>query len=212
MKTVYVLEDPQVWKQLLLAQSNQYGYGLPGYGGIPHQRGTGLPGYSGYPRQRGSGLGSFFRGLFRMAMPVIKRAAKAFGKEALKTGVSVLADVARGQDVLPSLETHGREAVATLADKTLNYLKRPAEENQEGGGSAKRARRSPQKKRKAPARKRKAAKKKPNKKPAAQKQRKRSPKRKQGPKRKRTQRRKPIKAAKRKQNQSVQDIFGNVSA
>jgi hypothetical protein len=79
-----------------------------------------------------------------MAMPVIKRAAKAVGKQALKTGVSVLADVARGGDALPSLETHGREAVATLADQTLNYLnnKHPSTE-QQGGGFAKRRRRSP---------------------------------------------------------------------
>jgi len=131
-----VLDSPSVWKHMLLASADQQGGSLHGFSGnFYHQRGAGLPGYGGNPYQRGGGLGSFFRGLFRMAMPVIKKAAKAVGKQALKTGVSVLADVARGQEVLPSLETHGREAVATLADKTLTYLnKRPAEQEGAGGG------------------------------------------------------------------------------
>ena len=183
MRVPYVLEDSQTWKHLLLSQSRlQYGAGLPGYGGIPHQRGTGLPGYGGYARQRGAGLGSFFRGLFRMAMPVIKRAAKAVGKQALKTGVSVLADVARGGDALPSLETHGREAVATLADQTLNYLNKHPSTEQQGGGSSKRRRRSASRKTSGSSRNKK---KRPK------------PRRRRRLKRKRTKR-KPIKGRRRK--------------
>jgi hypothetical protein len=56
------------------------------------QTGHGLPIFVGMPHQRGAGIGSFFRNLFRMAVPVLKRAAKAVGKQAVATGASVLAD------------------------------------------------------------------------------------------------------------------------
>jgi hypothetical protein len=119
-----------------------------------------------------------------MAMPVIKRAAKAVGKQALKTGVSVLADVARGGDALPSLETHGREAVATLADQTLNYLNKHPSTEQQGGGFAKRRRRSPTVSRKT-SRSRRNKRKKPK------------PRKRRRLKRKRTKR-KPIKGLRRR--------------
>lgn len=119
MRTVYIPETPEFWCEFLLAHSDQYGGNLPGF--------------SGSRFQRGRGLGSFFRGLFRMAVPVLKKAAKAVGKEALKTGVGVLSDVARGGDALQSLETHGREAVAVLADKAQKHIK-----EQSGGALGKR--------------------------------------------------------------------------
>jgi hypothetical protein len=65
---------------------------------------------------------------------LLKRAAKAVGKEALRTGVGVLGDVARGGEFLPSLETHGREAVSNLADKAKDYLAT----NQSGSGRGRR--------------------------------------------------------------------------
>ena len=59
--------------------------------------GGAIPGFVGQPYQRGAGIGSFFRSIFRMAAPVLKRAAKAVGKQALKTGASIVADVAKGE-------------------------------------------------------------------------------------------------------------------
>lgn len=81
-----------------------------------------LSGYQGLPYQRGGGIGSFFRGLFKMAVPLFKKAAKSVGKQALKTGAAVVADVARGQDILPSLKEHGLEGAAALADKAKIFM------------------------------------------------------------------------------------------
>jgi hypothetical protein len=79
-----------------------------------------------------------------MAAPVLKRAAKAVGKQALRTGADVVADIARGGDLAPSLQAHGREALATLAEKTSKRLKEAknlsdlAVEDQHGSGLGKR--------------------------------------------------------------------------
>lgn len=48
--------------------------------------------YSGSPYQKGYGLGSFLKGLFRLAAPLVKGAAKAVGKQALIAGTNVMSD------------------------------------------------------------------------------------------------------------------------
>ena len=99
------------------------------------QYGAGVSGFSGMPYQRGAGLGSFFMGLFRRAIPLLKSAAKAAGKQALSTAATVVGDVARGQDVGESVKSRSREGVAELADKASNYFKGPGgSSNQEGSG------------------------------------------------------------------------------
>ena len=108
------------------------------------QVGGAIPGFVGQPYQRGAGIGSFFRSIFRMAAPVLKRAAKAVGKQALKTGASIIADVAKGGDFLPALEQHGKEAVANLAEKASKRINEAKSlndlgvEDQEGGSLGKR--------------------------------------------------------------------------
>jgi hypothetical protein len=177
MRVVYAPESPQAWEAIFLSKSI-----------VPNgQRGGRLPGYGGNPYQRGAGIGSFFRGLFRAAVPLLKRAAKAVGKEALRTGVGVLGDVARGGEFLPSLETHGREAVSNLADKAKDYL---ATTNQTGGSRGRRRRDTGRKKARKPKQKRR-----------------------QAVKRTGGKRRKPIKARKTKRRKSAGgggDIFDNV--
>ena len=42
--------------------------------------------------QRGNAIGSFFRGLFHFVKPLLYLGAKAFGKEALKTGSNIITD------------------------------------------------------------------------------------------------------------------------
>ncbi len=119
MRILYTPNSSHEWQDLLV-------FGT--------QRGGAFVGYRGNPYQRGAGLGSFFRGLFKAAVPLIKRAAKAVGKQALKTGVGVLGDVARGGEFLPSLELHGKEAVSSLADKAKAYLE-SGQDAQVGGGT-----------------------------------------------------------------------------
>jgi len=60
------------------------------------QSGSGGPVYQGSQGQRGHGLGSMLSGLFRSAMPMIKRGLSFFGKHALKTGLDVANDVVAG--------------------------------------------------------------------------------------------------------------------
>jgi hypothetical protein len=55
-----------------------------------HQAGKGYPVFAGRRYQRGHGLGSIFGGLFKAAMPLLKKGAKTLEREALKTGSLVL--------------------------------------------------------------------------------------------------------------------------
>ena len=70
----------------------------------------GLPVFSGAPYQRGHGLGSLFRGLAKMAIPLLKKGAKRLGKEALSTGLAIGSDVMQGKNVKQAAKTRGREA------------------------------------------------------------------------------------------------------
>ena len=41
----------------------------------------------------GNGIGSFFRGLFRFVKPLLYSGANAVGKEAFKTGFTIITDI-----------------------------------------------------------------------------------------------------------------------
>jgi len=66
------------------------------------QIGYGVPIFEGYQGQRGHGLGSILSGLFRSAVPLIKRRLAFFGKQALRTGAEIAGDVADGQSFADS--------------------------------------------------------------------------------------------------------------
>jgi hypothetical protein len=59
------------------------------------------------------GLGSIFGGLFKAALPLLKKGAKTLGREALKTGLSTAGDVVQGRNikqrarVVPYIYFHG---------------------------------------------------------------------------------------------------------
>jgi hypothetical protein len=61
------------------------------------QSGNGIPIYYGARMQRGHGLGQIFGGLFRQAMPMLKRGLSYLGRQAVKTGAQVIGDVIDGQ-------------------------------------------------------------------------------------------------------------------
>lgn len=71
--------------------------------------------------QRGDGFGSFFRGLYRAVLPLVKKGAKAVGKQAMKSGVALIGDVAAGHDLREAakhrLDQFGDELVHTTEDK-----------------------------------------------------------------------------------------------
>ena len=94
---------------------NQVGSG----GGIEHF-------YHGSIYQRGHGIGSFLGGLFRKALPILTSGLKAVGKEALRSGVQVLDDVAgQNKDFKDSLKMRLGESANNLkqqARKRINHL------------------------------------------------------------------------------------------
>lgn len=92
----------------------QMGGARTGYGGISHV-------YIGSPNQRGHGIGSFLGGLFRRIIPLLKRGARAVGKEALRSGINAANDI---------METgmHPKEAFKTRLRESGENLKRKAEE------------------------------------------------------------------------------------
>lgn len=79
--------------------------------------------FVGNPYQRGHGLGSFLSGLFRRALPLLTRGARAVGKEALHTGMNIIGDVAHN--------TPFKEAFKTRVTESGRNLKRKAEESLE---------------------------------------------------------------------------------
>lgn len=78
--------------------------------------------YVGIADQKGSGIGSFLGGVFRYVLPLLKRSAKAVGKEALNATANIMADV--GERKKPF-----KEALKTRMRESGNNLKRKADEN-----------------------------------------------------------------------------------
>ena len=100
------------------------------------QSGSGLPIFQGSRGQRGHGLGSMLSGLFRSAVPMLKRGLATFGKHALKTGLEIAGDVSEGK----SFRDSARDRIVPTI---LPGIKRFAEEelfNNQSGSSRRRKR------------------------------------------------------------------------
>ena len=95
------------------------------------QSGSGLPVFQGSREQRDHGLGSMLSGLFRSAVPMLKRGLATFGKHALKTGLEIAGDVSEGK----SFRDSARDRIVPTI---LPGIKRFAEDelfnNQSGSG------------------------------------------------------------------------------
>lgn len=103
MRQQFNPENYNAWLNYYTDQASQVGYGMIGFKGTPYQR--------------GAGLGSFFRSLFRMALPLFKSAATTVGRQALASGANMATDVLQGKPALRSLEDRGREGLASLMKK-----------------------------------------------------------------------------------------------
>lgn len=84
------------------------------------QHGGNLPAFHGARFQRGYGIGSFLKGLFRSAVPLIKDGAKAIGKTALSTGLNIASDVMSGRNIKSSARTRALEARDSLKKKAIS--------------------------------------------------------------------------------------------
>lgn len=81
--------------------------------------------YVGAPYQRGSGIGSFLGGVFRYVLPLLKRSAKAVGKEALRAGFNIASDVGeRNTPFKEAFRSRVRQSTENLQSKAQEKLSR----------------------------------------------------------------------------------------
>ncbi len=97
------------------------------------QAGSGLPFYAGARMQRGHGLGSILSGLFRAAIPLIKKTAvpalktvarktavggiRALKKKALETGVRLASDAMRGRNMKQAVTSRLKQMGEDLLER-----------------------------------------------------------------------------------------------
>ena len=87
------------------------------------QLGSGLNYYQGVPFQEGYGIGGLFRSLFRAAVPLFKSGAKAIGKQLFHSGVDVLKDITKGEDIKVAAKQRLKQAGQQLTDKAADKMK-----------------------------------------------------------------------------------------
>jgi hypothetical protein len=110
MRKQFDTDKFEAWLEYYKNQAEQVGYGFSGFKGTPYQR--------------GAGLGSFFRSLFRMAVPLLKSTATHVGRQALESGANIARDVAEGRSIDDSFKDHARRGAARLANVAVEKLGR----------------------------------------------------------------------------------------
>ena len=89
------------------------------------QAGSGLPIFVGARGQRGHGLGSFVSGLFRSAVPMIKKGLATFGKHALQTGLEIANDAVDGGNLKSSAKRRIPQGIKRLAQSAVHQSDAP---------------------------------------------------------------------------------------
>jgi hypothetical protein len=92
-----------------------------------HQAGKGYPVFAGRSHQRGHELGSIFGGLFKAAMPLLKKGAKTLGREALKTGLNIAGDVVQGRNIKQAAESRLKSTGQNLLQKAMDTAEPPGQ-------------------------------------------------------------------------------------
>ena len=82
------------------------------------QRGGNVPFYRGPVLQRGYGLRSIFKSVARSVMPSLKE----IGKSALTTGLEVLQDIAKGENIKKAAKKHLKENSLAFLDDTVSRI------------------------------------------------------------------------------------------
>ena len=82
------------------------------------QRGGNVPFYRGPVLQRGYGLRSIFKSVARSVMPSLKE----IGKSALNTGLEVLQDVAKGENIKSAAKKRLKENSLAFLDDTVSWM------------------------------------------------------------------------------------------
>ena len=103
-------------------------YPVPNHSFEPYylnQAGSGMSVYRGSTGlQRGYGLGGLLGGLFRSAMPLLKKGAVAVGKEALQTGIDIAQDVISGQNVKTATKRRLKNAGRNMGTKVMKKIQK----------------------------------------------------------------------------------------
>lgn len=89
-----------------------------------NQAGSGIGNiYSGPVYQRGYGIGSFLGGLFRSALPLLRKGSIAIGKELLTAGTNFIDDVQQNKSPKEALKQRSKETLSNLKIKAINTMK-----------------------------------------------------------------------------------------
>ena len=91
------------------------------------QAGRGYPLYVVTRYQRVHGLGSIFGGLFKAAIPLLKKGNKTLGREVLKTGLNIAEDVAAGKNLKPVATSRLKSTGQHLLNKAIIGVGPPGE-------------------------------------------------------------------------------------
>jgi hypothetical protein len=93
-----------------------------------HQVRKGYPVFVGRRYQRGHVLGSIFGGLFKAAMPLLKKGAKTLGREALKTGLNIAGDVVQGRNIKQASQSRLKSTGQNLLQKAMDTVGPPGQQ------------------------------------------------------------------------------------
>jgi len=86
------------------------------------QKGGGFPIYVGAGVQRGHGLGGIFSGLAKMAIPMLKSAAKSAGKTLLQSGAQFAGDLLGGKNIKEAAKQRAIEAGKNIGQNVLSTV------------------------------------------------------------------------------------------
>ena len=88
-----------------------------------------FPIYSGAGVQKGYGIGGLFSGLAKMAIPMLKTAAKSAGRTLLKSGVQFAGDLAQGKNFKQAAKQRALEAGKSIGSNVLANVRQIAVNN-----------------------------------------------------------------------------------
>ena len=77
--------------------------------------------------QRGHGLGSISEGLFKAAMPLLKKGAKTLERKALKTGLNIVGDVVQGRNIKQAAKSRLKSTGENLLQKAMDTVGPPGQ-------------------------------------------------------------------------------------
>ena len=105
------------------------------YGGYVQSGKGGFPVFRGSRMQRGYGVGSVLSGMFRAAVPFLRKGAQALGKQALRTGLDVGRDVLSGRKLKDSARQRTMQTMRNVMENAGRRTtggtarRRPAQKN-----------------------------------------------------------------------------------